>query len=45
MFDWKRNVIKGANNKPTTEDMSANMFQLQNNFDVYWCEGEKAVWM
>jgi hypothetical protein len=41
LYDWKRNVIDGDNNKPTTEDMSANMIQLQNNFDGYWWEGEK----
>jgi hypothetical protein len=42
MFDWKRDVVvKGADNQPATEDMSHEMNKLQNNFDGYWCEGDK----
>ncbi len=41
LFDWKGHVIKGDDNKLITEDMSATIFQLQDNFDGYWCEGEK----
>jgi hypothetical protein len=45
IFDWKRDVLKGTNNQPTTtEDLSAsNMFQLQNNFNGYWCVKERSV--
>jgi hypothetical protein len=42
MFDWKHDVvIEGADNQPATEDMSAKMDKVENNFDVYWCEGDK----
>lgn len=37
IFDWKRDVVvEGADN-----DISARMNKVENNFDGYWCEGEK----
>jgi hypothetical protein len=34
-------AVEGADNQPATDDMSAKMDKVENNFNVYWCEGEK----
>jgi hypothetical protein len=40
--DWEGDVVNGqSNKKPTREDMLSNLFQLENRFNGYWCEGEK----
>ncbi len=40
MSDRKRDVV-GESKNFTGEDMSADMFRVENSFDGYWCEGVK----
>jgi hypothetical protein len=40
--DWQCDVVNGQlTKKPTREEMSSGLFQLEHSFNRYWCEGEK----
>jgi hypothetical protein len=42
MSDWKRDLVDGISTKmPPREEMLLDLFQLENSFNGYWCEGEK----
>jgi hypothetical protein len=42
ILDQKCNIIDENTTKlPTKEEMSSELFQLENSFNGYWCEGEK----
>jgi hypothetical protein len=42
ILDWKRNVLNENTTKMLTkEEMFLELFQFENSFNGYWCEGEK----
>ena len=48
LSDWKRDVVdrlmaNSSKSLPTREDMSFDFSKIENNFEGYWCEGEKCV--
>jgi hypothetical protein len=44
LSDWYCNVCKEpGSEKPTREDMLADLSQVENSCEGYWCEGEKCV--
>jgi hypothetical protein len=45
IYNWQHDVgdrinIKYGSEKPTKEEISADLFQLERSFNRYWCEEE-----
>ena len=46
LLDWKHDVVDRVGKelpRPLKADMASNMVQVKNNWEGYWCKGEKCI--